>query len=98
MGLTHKFLRLLTSFSFYMESPLDVAICRMCLRDIKNFKVTAEYRLNQYLKFVRPAYFKHIRPTKKYADLVVKNDYDSSLDLFVDEFLHKKCSDFLTTR
>ena len=87
--LLHSRVRKMLSFSFYMESPLDVAICRMCLRDIKNFKVTAEYRLNQYLKFVRPAYFKHIRPTRKYADLVVNNDYDSSLDLFVDDFLLK---------
>ncbi|MBC8259994.1 MAG: uridine kinase [SAR324 cluster bacterium] len=75
------------SFSFYMESPLDVAICRMCLRDIKNFEVTAEYRLNQYLKFVRPAFFKHIQPIKKFADLVVKNNYDSPLDLILDDIL-----------
>ena len=85
--LLHSRVRKMLSFSFYMESPLDVAIFRMCLRDIKNFNVTAEYRLNQYLKFVRPAYFKNIMLTKKYADLVVNNDFDSSLDLFIDDFL-----------
>jgi len=56
-------------------------------RDIKNFDVTAEYRLNQYLKFVRPAYFKYIMPTKQYADIVIKNNYDSHLDEFVGDFL-----------
>ena len=75
------------SYSFYMESPLDVAICRMCLRDIRNYEVTAEYRLNQYLRFVRPAYFKYILPTKQYADIVIKNNYDSHLDEFVGDFL-----------
>ena len=57
------------------------------MRDIKNFEVTAEYRLNQYLKFVRPAYFQYIMPTKQYADIVIKNNYDSHLDEFVRVFL-----------
>ena len=70
--------------------PLDVAICRMCLRDIKNYEVSAEYRLNQYLRFVRPAYFRHILPTKQYADIVVKNDYDSHLNKYVDDYLLKQ--------
>jgi len=87
--LLHSRVREMLSYSFYMESPLDVAICRMCLRDIKNFDVTAEYRLNQYLKFVRPAYFKYIMPTKQYADIVIKNNYDSHLDEFVGDFLLK---------
>ena len=88
--LLHSRIRKLLSYSFYMESPLDVAICRMCLRDIKNFDVTAEYRLKQYLKFVRPAYFEHIEPTKQYAKIIVKNNYDSPLDEFVDDFLLNK--------
>ena len=85
--LLHSKVREMLSYSFYMEAPLDVAICRMCLRDIKNYEVTAEYRLNQYLRFVRPAYFRHILPTKQYADIVIKNNYDSHLDEFVGDFL-----------
>jgi len=82
--------REMLSYSFYMESPMDVAICRMCLRDIKIYELTAEYRLNQYLRFVRPAYFKHILPTKHFADMVIKNDYDSDLNKFVDDYIIKK--------
>ena len=43
--------------------------------------------VNQYLKFVRPVYFKYIMPTKQYADIVIKNNYDSHLDEFADDFL-----------
>jgi len=42
------------------------------------------------LKFVRPAYFKYIMPTKQYADIVIKNNYDSHLDEFVDDYLLNK--------
>ena len=80
-------IRNLISFSFFMDSPLDVAVCRRCIRDIKEYDVTAEYSLNQFLKFVRPAYFEYILPAKKYADLVVENIFQTRLDLFIDDFL-----------
>ena len=75
------------SFSFYLESPLDVAVSRRCLRDIKEQSVTAEHSINQYLKFVRPVFFDLIQPTKKFANLVVENKLDSRLDLFIDNYL-----------
>ncbi|MBT4184360.1 MAG: uridine kinase, partial [Deltaproteobacteria bacterium] len=33
------------------------------------------------------AYFKYIMPLKQYADIVIKNNYDSHLDEFVDDYL-----------
>jgi uridine kinase len=85
--LLHQNIRQLLSFAFYLESPLDVAVCRRCLRDVKDYEVRAEYSLNQYLKFVRPVFFEQIQPTKKYADLVVENSYETYLDLFIDNYL-----------
>ena len=85
--LYHQHIRQLLSFSFYLESPLDVAVSRRCLRDIKYQKINAEYSLKQYLKFVRPVFFDQIQPTKQYADLVVENSYGTRLDLFVDKYL-----------
>ncbi len=70
-----------------MDSPLDVAVCRRCIRDIQEYDVNAEYSLNQFLKFVRPAYFEYILPTKKHSDLVVENNFQTRLDLFIDDFL-----------
>ena len=80
-------IRNIISFSFFMDSPLDVAVCRRCMRDIQEYKVTAEYSLNQFLKFVRPAYFEYILPVKKHSDLVVENNFKTSLELFIDDFL-----------
>ena len=80
-------IRKLISFSFFMDSPLDVAVCRRCIRDIQEYDVTAEYSLNQFLKFVRPAYFEYILPAKKHSDLVVENIFQTRLDLFIDDFL-----------
>tara|TARA_B100001123_G_C14916083_1_gene869793 strand:+ start:41 stop:634 length:594 start_codon:yes stop_codon:yes gene_type:complete len=80
-------IRKMLNFSFYLESPLDVAVSRRCLRDINDHKVTAEHSLKQYLKYVRPVFFELIQPTKKYADLVVQNKYESRLDLFINNFL-----------
>ncbi len=82
-------IRELISFSFFMDSPLDVAVCRRCIRDVREHNVTAEYSLNQFLKFVRPAYFKYILPTKKYSNLIVENNFQTRLDLFIDDFLSK---------
>ena len=80
-------IRELISFSFFMDSPLDVAVCRRCIRDIQEYDVNAEYSLNQFLKFVRPAYFEYILPVKKHSDLVVENNFQTRLDLFIDDFL-----------
>ena len=83
-------IRELVSFSFFMDSPLEVAVCRRCIRDVHEYDVTAEYSLNQFLKFVRPSYFEYILPVKKYSDLVVENNFQTRLDLFIDDFLRKK--------
>ena len=85
--LLHQNIRQLLSFAFYLESPLDVTVCRRCLRDVKDYEVRSEYSLNQYLKFVRPVFFEQIQPTKQYADLVVENSYETRLDLFIDNYL-----------
>jgi len=85
--LLYSNIRKMLTKSFYLESPLDVAVCRRCLRDTNEYSVTSEHSLNQYLNFVRPVFFELIQPTKKYADLVIENNYDSRLDLFLDNYL-----------
>ena len=80
-------IRGMLSFSFFMDSPLEVAVCRRCIRDIQEYDLTAEYSLIQFLKFVRPAYIEYILPAKKHSDLVVENNFHTRLDLFIDDFL-----------
>ena len=82
-------IRGMLSFSFFMDSPLEVAVCRRCIRDIQEYDLTAEYSLIQFLKFVRPAYFEYILPAKKHSDLIVENNFHTQLDLFINDFLRK---------
>ncbi len=82
-------LRSQLSYSFFLESPPDISLGRRVLRDIREHGVTAEYSVNQYLTFVRPAYLQHILPTKQFAHYVVANDLRSRLDHFLDDFLSK---------
>ena len=87
--LMYPSIRSLLSFSFFLESPLDIALSRRCLRDISYYRLSAEYSINQYLNFVRPAYFAHILTTKQFAKIVVTNNFNSRLDLFLNDFLKK---------
>ncbi|MBF0237474.1 MAG: uridine kinase [SAR324 cluster bacterium] len=77
------------TYSFYLESPPDVALGRRILRDHQERTADVEYTLNQYFTFVRPAYYTHILPTKQYANMVIENDIKSRLDLFLDDFFSK---------
>ena len=87
--LMHASIRSMLSYSFFLESPPDVGVSRRCLRDINEHGLSAEYSLHQYLTFARPAYKTHILPTKQFAKMVVTNDHNSRLDLFLDDFLAK---------
>ncbi|MGA1598471.1 MAG: uridine kinase family protein [bacterium] len=82
-------LRSQLAYSFFLESPLDIALARRVLRDIHEHGVTPDYSINQYLTFVRPAYLQHIYPTKQFAHYTVPNDQRTRLDRFLDDFLSK---------
>ena len=87
--LMHASIRSMLSYSFFLESPPDVTVCRRCLRDMSEHGLSAQYSIQQYLTFVRPAYLTHVLPTKQFAKLVVSNGGNSRLDLFLDDFLKK---------
>lgn len=87
--LMHGSIRNMLSYSFFLESPPDVLLGRRVLRDMQERSTSAEYCIYQYLHFSRPAYYTYVFPTKQYANLVVDNEYQSRLDLFLDDFLSK---------
>ena len=87
--LMHASIRSMLSYSFFLESPPDVTVCRRCLRDMSEHGLSAQYSIQQYLTFVRPAYLTHVLPTKQFANLLVSNGVNSRLDLFLDDFLKK---------
>ena len=54
-----------------MDTPLDICLLRRIKRDIEERGRNLQSVTEQYEKYVRPAFFDHIFPSKQYADLVV---------------------------
>lgn len=77
--LNHK-LRNILDFKIFLDTDEKIYVDRRVNRDILERGRTKEYSLHQYHSTTRPGFFKYILPTKKFADITIKdNDY---LELF----------------
>jgi uridine kinase len=54
-----------------MDTPLDICLIRRIQRDTLERGRTLESVTNQYFETVRPMYYKHIEPSKYFADIVI---------------------------
>jgi len=59
------------SIKVYMDTPLDICLIRRIKRDILERGRSLESVTNQYVNTVRPMYYEHIKPLKRFADIVV---------------------------
>ena len=64
-------IRPLLATKVYVDAPDDVCFTRRQLRDVRERGRTPESVLKQYLETVRPMAELYIRPTRRFADLVV---------------------------
>lgn len=55
----------------YMDTPLDICLIRRIQRDTLERGRSIESVTNQYFETVRPMYYKHIEPSKYFADIVI---------------------------
>ncbi len=93
-------IRGLSDLNIYVELDDDTRFIRRMLRDINERGRTLENIIEQYQSTVKPMYHAFIRPTKRYADILIPNDskHDIAVDLIVakiDQFrraLSKKSS------
>lgn len=88
-SLLHASIRSSINYSFFLDSPLDVILSRLILQNLQTHGYPADYTIQQYFAYIRPAYLTHVSPTRQFADLVVNNEYTSRLDVFVNDFLSK---------
>lgn len=70
---TCKKIRKLLDLMIFVDTPLDLCLCRRIARDIKDRDISFKQSQTQYQSQVRPMYFKHILPCKDYAHLVIPN-------------------------
>lgn len=61
----------LLDIKIYVDTPLDICLCRRIKRDIMNRQRTVLKVIEQYEKTVRPMYTKFIEPYKRYSDIIV---------------------------
>ena len=71
--------RNLATIKLFVESDDDIRFIRRLVRDTKERGRSIESVINQYLTTVKPMYYAFIKPTKRYADMIIPNDSDHAV-------------------
>jgi uridine kinase len=76
-------IRELADIKIFVEADDDLRFIRRMLRDTKERGRTMESVIDQYLTTVKPMHYAFVKPTKRYADIIIPNDYshDVAVDL-----------------
>lgn len=78
-------IRNLSSAKIYVESDDDIRFIRRLQRDTKERGRTVDNVVNQYLTTVKPMHYSFVKPTKRYADIIIPNDntHNVAVDIIV---------------
>ena len=70
------------TIKLFVESDDDVRFIRRLVRDTKERGRSIDSVINQYLTTVKPMYYSFVKPTKRYADMIIPNDinHDVAVD------------------
>ncbi len=80
-------IRALIDVKIFVEADDDLRFIRRLKRDIEERGRSMDSVIGQYLKTVKPMFHEFVKPTKRYADIIIPNDY--SHDVAVD-FINAK--------
>ena len=83
--LENEKIRGLSDINLFVELDDDTRFIRRMLRDMKERGRSLESIIKQYESTVKPMFHKYIKPTKRYADVIIPNDrkHDIGVDLIV---------------
>jgi hypothetical protein len=75
----------------FVNTDDDVRLGRRVLRDIRERGRTLQFCVWQYFQYAKPGYAAFIKPTMKYADIIIPGSADTkkSVDLLLDTFKYK---------
>ncbi len=78
-------IRDLADIKIFVEADEDVRFIRRLKRDTEERGRTLDSVINQYLSTVKPMHYAFVKPTKRYADIIIPNDYshDVAVDLII---------------
>ncbi|MBU1144906.1 MAG: uridine kinase [Firmicutes bacterium] len=76
-------IRNLADIKIFVEADDDLRFIRRLKRDTKERGRTIESVIEQYLTTVKPMHYAFVKPSKRYADIIIPNDYshDVAVDL-----------------
>ena len=72
-------IRDLASIKIFVESDDDTRFIRRLVRDMNERGRTVDDVIEQYLSTVKPMYHIFVKPTKRYADIIIPNDNSHSI-------------------
>jgi len=61
----------------YIDTEPDIRLLRRLQRDIIERGRTTESVIDQYLRSVRPMHYQFVEPSKRYADLIIPEGYNT---------------------
>ena len=78
-------IRDLCDIKLYVTADDDLRFIRRLERDMAERGRTMESVVNQYLNTVKPMHFAFVKPTKRYADIIIPNDkdHDVAVDIII---------------
>ncbi|MFW5838852.1 MAG: uridine kinase [Bacillota bacterium] len=88
--LENEKIRDLSDMNIYVELDDDTRLIRRLLRDINDRGRTLDNVIAQYQNTVKPMFHRFVKPTKRYADVIIPNDrsHDIAVDLIVTKINH----------
>jgi uridine kinase len=82
-------IRTLSDLSIFVELDDDTRFIRRLQRDFQERGRSVESIIDQYLTTVKPMFHQFVRPTKRYADVIIPNDinHDTAVDLIASKVI-----------
>lgn len=74
LSLTDERLRNLADIKVFVESDDDTRFIRRLKRDLVERGRSLDSIIHQYVTTVKPMHHKFVKPTKRYADIIIPND------------------------
>lgn len=83
--LENEKIRDLADIKLFVTADEDTRFIRRMLRDMNERGRSLESIIKQYEKTVKPMFHRYIRPTKRFADVIIPNDrkHDIAVDIIV---------------
>ena len=78
-------IRDLCDIKLYVTADDDLRFIRRLERDMAERGRTLDSVVNQYLNTVKPMHYAFVKPTKRYADIIIPNDkdHDVAVDIII---------------